>query len=217
MNMQAKQAPMMVTVAKAAEILTAAGDRITAPNVSRYLDRHSETIPSEKRGRVRLVDIVVLAEHRKTNVFVADKQADRGLEPAQPVRSPSAADVSAPLLDAGEDDGGDLPDSLKAINLELRKLELTRRRREEDMAAGRLVPDKEVVTIVSTVLSVINASLERREIEMTQKFGREVGAASRGLRKAAMADGAGRLAELAQRHLPPTLAAQVADATPAEG
>lgn len=211
MNMQPTKAPMMVSIAKAAQLLSAAGDQIDPSNVSRYLARHPD-IRTEKRGREKLVDIIALAGHRQTNVFVADKQTDRGLfpeaKPALPVAStPSVTPVTAE--DVGEPAA---PDALKDINLELRKIELARKRREEDLAAGRVIADKEVLTLISTVIGTVNASLERQEPGVAQQFGREVATVIRRMRKAAMADAAGRLAELAQRHLPPTLVGSAIEA-----
>jgi hypothetical protein len=205
MNMQARQAPTMVTVAKAAELLSAAGDKITAPNVSRYLDRH-QTIKTERKGRTRQVDIVALASHRQTNISVVDKQSGRGLEP-------EALKIAAPVADElllSPDDGD--AETIADINLELRRIELRRKTREEDIAAGRLVPDREVLTLISTVIMTVTASLERQEAGIAQQFGREVSTAFRRTRKAAMAEAAGRLADLAKRHLPPTLAPQAVEA-----
>jgi hypothetical protein len=210
MNMQASQPAMMVTVAKAAQLLSAAGDKITAPNVSRYLARHP-SINSVKQGRTRQVDIIALATHRQTNIFVADKQADRGLTPSEASAEtlPPPLPTMAPAIVGTEpafEDG-----TLGQINLELRRLELRRRTREEDAAAGRLVPDSEVLTLLSTVVRTVTASLERQEAGFAQKFGREGAAAFRHARKAAMAETAGRLTELAQKHLPPSLAPQAVD------
>jgi hypothetical protein len=216
MNIQApQQAPLMVTVAKAAELLTAAGDKITAPNVSRYLDRHP-TIRSEKQGRTRQVDIVALATHRQTSVLVADKQSDRGITPAPITASaPVAAPLDMPAEPLPLDDDAE---TLSEVNLALRRIELRRKTREEDLAAGRLVQSSEVLTLISTVLTTVNESMARQEASIAQEFGREISTAFRRNRKAAFGDAAGRLIELAKRHLPGALAEQVSEtATPSPG
>ncbi len=196
-----------VTVADAAARLTEAGDKIDASNVSRYLARHAD-IPSRKDGKFRYIDLMALAAHRKVNVFVADKQTARGIEHAERpaallalLQQPAAPDEADPTL-AG-------------INLALKKLDLRQKQREQDLADGKVVPDHEVLTLISTVLQTFVAALERQEATVAQQYGREVAARFRQSRKAAQADAARRMGELASKHLPSALAAPAMDAAAA--
>lgn len=203
--------PHWVTVADAAKALTAAGDTIDASNVSRYLARHAD-IPSKKEGKFRRVDLKSLAEHRKVNIFVADKQSARGIE--------AGGDAPAPLLPMqGSSVAADDSDpSLGDVNLALKKLDLRQKQRDQDLADGKVVPDTEVLTLISTVLQSFVAALERQEATIAQQYGREVAARFRQCRKAAQADAARRLGELAKKHLPAALVPSAMDAAtvPAE-
>ena len=194
-----------------AEILTGAGDTIDASNVSRYLARYPD-LPSIKIGKFRYVDPVKLARHRKTNVNVLEKQDARGVEPAK-------ASPIAPSPETGPVE--DLPETeatseIQQANLALRKLQI----REKELALaekeGTLVPDVEVLALISGVMQAMITALEGEEIAMVQKFGREVGAGFRKARRAAQARAASRLSELARQHLPPALSAQAPAAVPVD-
>jgi hypothetical protein len=201
-----------VTVAKAAEVLTARGDEIDPSNVSRYLARYP-VIPSERRGKFRMVDLAALIEHRRTNVFVADKQAARGTEAAA---SPPVVAASAPVVVQPKAEPEPLeltaPDgdsSLADINKQIKLLELRRRQREEDEADGKVIPSDEVLVLISTAMRTMVAEFERQEVNVAQKFGRDVSIEFRKVRKAAQAKAAAELIEMAKKNMPAALAAQI--------
>lgn len=204
----------LVTIARASELLTAAGDKITPPNVSRYVDRFKESIWSEKRGRKRLVDLIELMEHRKQNVRVADKQISRGIDPqpgtippvavAAPPLSAIAYEADDPPADAGQDAAAR---GVGALNLALKELELRKRTREEALADGSVIEAGEVLELISTTLGVMVTSFEQQEPIIAQRFGREIAAAFRKCRKDAQIQAAKTLADLAQQKLNPTVSA----------
>ncbi len=209
----------LVTVARAAELLTASGDQITAPNVSRYVERWKDVIWSEKRGRVRLVDLTELIEHRRSNVQVADKQSARGVEgPAVAMVAPPAS-ISSPAITASSDevpeDGAD-PESLSELNRALKQLELRKRKREEDLADGSVIAADEVLLLISTAVGAMVTSFEQQEPIIAQRFGRDTAAAFRQCRKAAQAQAARALTDLAHKHLPEHMIAAAGEAAAVE-
>lgn len=201
-----------VTVAKAAAALTDSKDRIDASNVSRYLARFPE-IPQRKVGKFRYVDLVVLRQHRASNVLVSEKQAARELAPdkVNAVRS-----APAPAVDEEEgDDANNLVGSaVQQANLRLKNLQI--RERELDIAEreGALIADVEVLALLSGTMEAFVAALEREEVSIATSHGREYASAFRKGRKNAQAVAAGKLLELAQKFLPDSLAAQVACGPP---
>lgn len=198
-----------VTVAAAAEALSLAGDRITAPNVSRYLARFPK-IPQEKAGKYRFVDLAALGAHRKTNVLVGEKQASRDIPElaAEPVRRVEEDEADEPRSPQNS--------ALNEANVTLKNLRI--REAELDLAEreGRLIKDSEVLALVSGTMEALIAELERQETVIAGAHGRDVAAACRRARKAAQASAAGKLAELARKHLPAHLAAAVTGAPTAE-
>lgn len=191
-------APNWVTVAEAARLLTAAGDKIDASNVSRYLKRFRD-IPQKREGKYRYADLTALIEHRSTNVQVADKQASRSLQPA----SAPTAEPDAPAAETsdGPDEG-----SLGALNLALKQLEFRKRKREEDLADGTVVQASEVLQLISGTVHALISGLETGEAAIAQRFGREIAADFRKNRKTAMASASTHLGDLARKHLPAQLA-----------
>lgn len=205
-----------VTVAQAAKALSEAGDSITAPNVSRYLARFPE-IAQRKAGKFRFVDMAALAAHRNTNVLVGEKRAARDLDDV-----PAAKPAPALAVELDDDDdevagpaaGGS---ALNEANVRLKHLVI--RDRELDLAVkeGTLIPDVEVLTIVSGVLAAFVAELERQETGIATRHGREMAAEFRRVRKEAQGKAAAKLLELARANLPEDLAAKLAPAPPAGG
>lgn len=197
-----------VTVAKAAAALTDSGDPIDASNVSRYLARFP-SIPQERRGKYRFVDLASLKQHRSTNVLVSEKQASRDLAPATVA---NAVRRVADDVDLEDDDdlrpGVPLTEVQKA-NLRLKQLKV--REAELDIAEreGALIPDHEVLTLVTGVMQTMVEALEREEINIATSLGRDVAAAYRKSRKAAQAAASAQLLKLARKILPDQLAAKV--------
>lgn len=213
MNAQTSMPAERVTVGEASAFLTANGDPITPSNVSRYLARFPQ-IPQEKKGKFRYVDPLALKKHRDENVLVGEKQSARGLTapppfaltPATPHQQrpadiaedlPIAADPGSPLQQA----------ALAHRKLQIRELELNLAERE-----GHLVPDQEVLALVTGAMQALIGELERQESDIAGRYGREVAAEFRKARKAAQARASARLIELARQHLPPALALAAPDA-----
>lgn len=203
-----------VTVAAAAEALSRAGDQIDASNVSRYLARFP-TLPQRKVGKFRYLDLKALAAHRKTNVLVGEKQAYR--EAPDPVLAlqpkPSARRVIE-LDDEDDDDapqGDRAPSELNQANVDLKRLKIREAQMDLDEREGRLVPDRDVLSLISGVVQTLVAELERQEGVLAASHGREVAAIVRRGRKAAQAAAGRKLLELARKHLKPALASQVTD------
>ncbi|MBX3480098.1 MAG: hypothetical protein KF842_06835 [Caulobacter sp.] len=203
-----------MTVAEAAQALSRAGDRIDASNVSRYLARFRD-LPQEKIGKFRFVDLNALARHRQTNVLVGEKQAARDMPEPQLVLQPRPSARVSRVDDDEADEIAPASSELNQANVHLKRLKI--REAELDLAEreGHLVPDSEVMVLVSGVLQTLVSELERGETALASSHGREVAAAARRIRKAAQAKASEKLIELAKRHLPAHLAVQ-ASATPTE-
>lgn len=186
-------APNWVTVADAARQLTATGDEIDASNVSRYLKRFRD-IPQKREGKFRYVDLTALVAHRAVNVRVSDKQAARSITVPPPSPREGAPDSG------GEGDTG--TPRLGAINLALKELELSKRQREEALAAGTVIHASEVLELISATLRALVGGMETGEATIAQRYGREIAAEFRRLRKSAQGSASSRLGELARKHLP---------------
>lgn len=193
-----------VTVAAAAQALTEAGDPIDASNVSRYLARNDD-VPSEKHGKFRWVDLEALKAHRSTSVYVADKREARDQEPVRTAVAPSR------VVEEDDEPVGRPSSALAATKLEIQQIELRRKRREEQVEAGELVPIGDLQTVVSGMMGAFVGELARQEQHLAAKFGREVGAEVRKAHKAARTAAAARLVEAAQKILKPDAADQVVD------
>lgn len=212
MSARTSRQPGWVTVAAAAAALTKAGDPIDASNVSRYLARHPD-VPSEKQGKFRYVDLAALSAHRNTSVFVDEKRHARDLVDDVNPRTPFAV--------AGQDDedaDGAAPrgSALQAANLEIKQLELRKRRRDEQVDEGRLVPVEELQAVVAAALSAFAAELSRQETLLTTRLGREVGIEIRKAHREARAAASKRLIEAATEQLHAHAAASLSEATGAD-
>lgn len=194
--------PGWVTVAAAADALTAAGDPIDASNVSRYLARNDD-VPSEKHGKFRWVNLEALKAHRSTSVYVADKRDARAQEPPRTEFAPPAAED-------GDEEPQERPSSaLAQTKLAIQQIDLRRKQREEEIEAGRLVPVDELQTVVSAMMGAMVAELSRQEQILTTKLGREVGMEVRKAHRAARAAASARLIEAAKAQLKPEAAGRL--------
>lgn len=206
-----------VTIGRAAELLTQSGDPIDRSNVSRYLKRFPE-IPSRKEGRCRYVDIAALFDHRNHNVMVAEKRGSRGVSstPARQASAPArprprvvmpepdllTPDVSA---DVGEESEPALSpgNPLQEANLTIKRLQIHTMELDQAERESKLVPSDDVLAIASGAMAAFVRALEHGETEVTQEFGREVGAAFRKTRKRAQSQAARELIAVAKKFLPP--------------
>lgn len=205
--------PGWVTVAAAAAALTEAGDPIDASNVSRYLKRNPE-IPSEKGDKFRFVDLAALKAHRSSSVFVADKRDARDLADFGPMRTPVATPRASDYADDGDEGSEKSGSPLTAGKLELQQIELRRRRREEEVEMGRLVPAEDLQAVVSGMMAAFMSELARQEQTLSNKFGREIGAAVRQAHRSARTAAAARLIAAAEEHLNPASAARLTQPDP---
>lgn len=203
MNARINRAPSgYVTVAQAAAELTRRGDAITAPNVSRYLDRNPE-IAAEKQGKFRYVDLAALILHRSGNVQSVTKRDGPAAAPSslldfdggdEPIGSPAAPGVTSEIQQA---------------NLRLKQLQVREKEREDQLAEGELVPTADVLTVVTTAMQTFIAELERAEVMVASRHGRVVAADFRKMRKDAQAKASERLKQIAQKQLHPTVVEQI--------
>jgi hypothetical protein len=61
-----------VSVTKAAELLSAAGDHVDRTSLSRYVKSHADALRPERQGRETIVDYEALAAHRRENIRLSD-------------------------------------------------------------------------------------------------------------------------------------------------
>ena len=213
--MGAREAPPegWVTVAAAAEALSKSGDPIDPSNVSRYLARFPG-LPQRKVGKYRYLDLGALAGHRQTNVLVGEKQAYREAPGAQlalqprPSARPTRIEQDDEDLDDDGPETGHQPSELNRANVDLKRLKIREAQLDLAEREGKLVPDTEVLTLVSGVMQTFISELERHETALAASHGREIAIAVRRARKAAQAAASARLVALARKHLPAHLAAQ---------
>lgn len=196
--------PGWVTLAAAAAALTEAGDPITAPNVSRYLDRNPE-VPQEKGAKFRFVDLEALKAHRSSSVFVAEKREARDLGELD---RPRAAFAPARATDQDEETTDRPGSPMAQAKLEAQLLDLKRKRREDEIEEGRLVPVEDLQTVISGMMGAFTAELARQEAAFTLKYGADVGVAFRKAVRDARAKAAERLKAAAEEVLHPKAAAQ---------
>jgi hypothetical protein len=193
--------PGWVTIAMAAAALTDAGDKIDASNVSRYLARNDD-IPQERAGKYRFVDLKALMRHRNTSLFVADKRQAREDDASVLPVPPSAADEeAAAAAPAGS--------PLAQANAELKQIELRRKRREEEVEVGSLIPADEVQMLCAGMMEAFAAELARQEAQLTSRHGREIGIDIRKAHRAARAAASARLIEAATKSMPSHVVAQL--------
>ncbi len=202
MNARINRAPAgYVTVAQAAAELTRRGDAITAPNVSRYLDRNPE-IGTEKQGKFRYVDLAALILHRSGNVLSVGRRDE-----------PSG---SSALLDIEADDGGAAASPLTGVtseiqqaNLRLKQLQVREKEREDQLAEGEVAPVADVISVVTVAMQTFISELERAEVTIASRHGRIVATDFRKARKEAQEKAAARLAQLAEKTLHPAIADRI--------
>jgi hypothetical protein len=200
-----------VSVAEAARLLSASGDKIDASNVSRYLARFP-AIPTRKDGKFRMVNLDALLAHRAENVQVADRQAARGMMVA--AAPPLQPALVAPSAEPEQDAPAGSP--MQAINLQIKELELRRKKREEDLADGTVIAAAEVIALISATMTAFVGALARQEVEFTQRHGKVIGSEFRRARKSAQADAARHLSDLANKHLPAAMRSDAMAAVPKE-
>lgn len=187
-----------VSVADAARALTATGDPIDASNVSKYLLRNP-TIPQERRGKYRYVDLAELIMHRGGNAQSVARRDD--IAPVEP-----AADLDA--------DGSPLPpgiaSEIQQANLRLKQLQVRDKEREDALAVGDLVPAEDVLAVINGVMQTFVTELERVEMSIASRHGRVVAADFRKARKDAQTAAAGKLRTAAAKQLHPSLSGKIA-------
>ena len=58
----------LVSLSRAAELLTAAGDEVDRTSLSRYVQSHADALNPQRQGRSTVVNFVALQRHRAENV-----------------------------------------------------------------------------------------------------------------------------------------------------
>ncbi|ACB96728.1 hypothetical protein [Beijerinckia indica] len=64
----------LVTISKAAELLTAAGDAVVRSSLSRYVTKYADALNPKKMKAGTVIDFELLVKHRKENIRVEDKK-----------------------------------------------------------------------------------------------------------------------------------------------
>lgn len=120
-----------VSLARCAELLTAAGDKIDRSALSRYTDRHSLKLP--RQGKEQLVDFETVQAHRSENYT-------REVQSGTPVPVVAAAAQPAPAP------GGSMTQQVLQLSehRELKAIQVRRELREEAKEEGLLTEVAEV-------------------------------------------------------------------------
>jgi hypothetical protein len=64
----------LVSLRVASDLLAEAGDPVEASSLSRYVAKYADALMPQKKGRELLVDITVLAQHRRENVRMPTRE-----------------------------------------------------------------------------------------------------------------------------------------------
>ncbi|WP_319568365.1 hypothetical protein [Cohaesibacter marisflavi] len=144
-----------ISITDAAKRLTKAGDAVTRSTLSRYLDKHSDALPTKKDGRSNLVDYVVLRQHRKENIRIDVASASQAMPQGEGV--PDAAAGAPPSGKSSSNFQGSRVDgaSRKAqAEAELKEMDLAERR-------AQLTPTGEVDRAGRDAVALMRSAFER--------------------------------------------------------
>lgn len=138
-----------ISITEAAERLTKAGDVIERSTLSRYLNKHRDALPRQKKGRESLVDYVRLRQHRQENIRI-DTQSVQKSAPEQ--SSTSTFPRRSESQFSGTKVDGAARKSL--ADAELRELDLAERRHQ-------LTPTSEVDRAGRDAIALMRNAFER--------------------------------------------------------
>jgi hypothetical protein len=158
-----------VSLAEAARILTAEGDRADRTTLSRYCDNHG--LEKRRQGRAALIDLNALRVHRREN-YTREVMSGRTLEPSGPAQQ--QAQTTAQPAPAAADNTLRLPDAQdparreKAAKAEMAELSLAERQ-------GKLVLITEVdagmAEAIAEIRSIAMTEARQTAKEMTADLG----------------------------------------------
>lgn len=169
----------LVSLARCAELLTQAGDRIERSALSRYCDTHN--LKGPKVGREVHVDFEAVQAHRRENyqrqVMTGGKEIAPG-EHARPVQPASGEQGDlAPLAASSQPPSA----SVTPIPLandparELKSMELRRRQREEALEEGRLTDVAEVDAGLADAVVILRAAFAEVRADTAEALAAQLG------------------------------------------
>lgn len=132
-----------VSLTRAAELLTAAGDKVERSTLSRYVAQHADALSPGKRGRETVVDFETLKKHRQENVRLdlAAPGPPAGAAPPLP---------STPLQQSAQDRSGEAAANLR-VQRQLRQIELGKE-------LGLLILKSEAEDAASSAVSALRSA-----------------------------------------------------------
>lgn len=149
----------LVAIAKAAELLTEAGDPVSRAGLSQYCRDHG--LKGEKSGRAVLVDFEEVQEHRRLN-FTREVMSGRKVEAVAPP-APVAEVVQIPPKD----------DPQRG----LKQVQLRQALREEAIAEGRLAEIAEVDAGAAEAVAELRAAFVAARAQIAEELAAELGLA----------------------------------------
>jgi hypothetical protein len=162
-----------VSIARAAELLTAAGDEIERSALSRYCDTHQ--LKLGKVGREVLVDFEAVQAHRLQNYT---RQVMSGSELATPVARPAELDVEAAAQPAASTAP---PATVTAIpapddpQRQLKAYELRKALRQEALEEGTLTVVAEVDAGLAEAVTTMRAAFAEVRNELAESAAAQLG------------------------------------------
>lgn len=161
-----------VSVARAAELLTAAGDVIERSALSRYCDAHG--LKLGKVGREVMVDFEAVREHRKNN-YTRSVMSGEALatppviEAAPPTPNPTSAAAAEPPVKLDE-------------HRQLKAVQLRRELREEAAEEGKLTDVSEVDAGAAEAIVEMRAAFVEVRADFAERLAAELGLPSEKVR-----------------------------------
>lgn len=191
-----------VSIARCAELLTLADDKIDRSALSRYCDTHGLKLGS--RGRAVLVDFETVRDHRRSNYTreVMSGQASSAA-PAQVQPAPAPAPTNVTPLPARDDP-----------QRELKQVQLRDALRKEAADEGLTTPTAEVDAGAADAIAALRAAFAQAATEQADLVAAELHLPSEQVRplRAALK----RFARLGQERFAQVIARTIADANEPE-
>jgi hypothetical protein len=160
-----------VSVARAAELLTAAGDVIERSALSRYCDAHS--LKLGKVGREVIVDFEAVRDHRKNNytrsVMSGEALVAAPVAEAAPPTPPTSAAQAEPPVKLDE-------------HRQLKAVQLRRELREEAAEEGKLTDVAEVDAGAAEAIVEMRAAFVEVRADFAERLAAELGLPSEKVR-----------------------------------
>lgn len=162
-----------VSVARCAELLTAAGDKIDRSALSRYCDAHS--LKLGKQGREVMVDFETVQKHRADNYTRSVMAGDLAAPPITVAPPPAsllelAAGAERPAV-VSRDEG---PVPLDA-HRRLKEVQLRRELRDEAIEEGQLADVSEIDAGAAEAIVEMRASFAEARGEFAERLAADLG------------------------------------------